>query len=87
MSEMKIRTVRKKWFTVKINDNLFLDLSESRFDSRDWIISKRQGITLEQDKGFMYSYSRLGWRTSELKAELLSLAEDIKASLEDENDG
>lgn len=83
MCQLKIRRVSGDWFTVKINDNLFIDLATSRFDKRDRIISKRTDVFLEQDGGFMYSYSKKAYTLTELKAELLAMAQEIALSLVD----
>lgn len=85
-SELKVRRVGGDWHTVEINDPLYghglcIDLATSKFDKRDWIISKRKGFTLEQDSGFMYSYSKRGYTLAELKIEILDIAKEIAESL------
>lgn len=77
MSDLQIIRVNGDWVTVKINDNLFVDLSTSKLDKRDKIISKRTGVFLEQDKGFISCWVRKAWSFAELKEELLNVAKEL----------
>jgi len=81
MNKLEIRRVNGHWFTVKINDNLKIDLSTSKRDKRDWIISKREGVYLEQDKGFVSVWVKKAWSLEEMQSELLSIANEIAESL------
>jgi hypothetical protein len=60
----------------KVLDALYFDLSTSKIDKRDWIISRRSDIYLQQDTGFISSWSKRGWTKDELFEELLNLANE-----------
>lgn len=77
-SELEIRRINGDWLTVKVSDDLFIDLSTSKRDKRDWIISKRKDVFLEQDKGFISCWVKKSWSLAEMKAELLDIAKGVK---------
>lgn len=89
-NKRNIRKVGDKWFTVdvvssmghieskfkgdRVKPELHIDLAQSRFDKRDWIISTRDGLSLEQDGGFVESFSKRYTTITEMKQRLLEVA-------------
>lgn len=60
----------------RIVEALYFDLSVSKTDKRDWIISRRSDVFLDQEKGFVSAWTRKGWTIEEMFSELLDLANE-----------
>lgn len=60
----------------RVIEALYFDLSVSKTDKRDWVISQRSDVYLEQEQGFIAAYSKNGYSKDELKQEIVNLANE-----------
>lgn len=60
--------------TGEVKQEMHFDLSRSKWDKRDWILSKRNGLELQQDAGFIDAFASRYTTLTEMKERLVDTA-------------